>query len=145
MSTSAFGRIALGLPSLIRIRYGLITRTERMSLAFARCCEGTAGSSTRRMLSGTSAAVNARPVQYFTSLRSVKNQVFKSFDARHFVARSGTTSMLRLYLARPLYSSVCNGTWPAKLIVFGSSWLIPAPAMPYFSVPLDEVHPVAAE
>ena len=102
MSTSAFGRIALGLPSLIRTRYGLITRTERMSFAFARCCDGTLGSSTRRMLSRTSSAVKTRPVEYFTPFRSVKNQVFRSFDARHFVARSGTTSMLRSYLERPL-------------------------------------------
>ena len=102
MSTSAFGRIALGLPSLIRIRYGLSTRTDRMSFAFARCCDGTAGSSTRRMFARTSLAVNARPVEYFTPLRRVKNQVFRSFDARHFVARSGTTSMLRSYFERPL-------------------------------------------
>src|SRR3954452_24115666 len=28
-------------------------------------------------------------------------------------------------------------------MVFGSSWLMPAPAMPYFSVPFDDVQPVA--
>ena len=102
MSTSAFGRIALGLPSLIRTRYGLITRTERMSFAFARCCDGTFGSSTRRMLSRTSSPVNARPVEYLTPLRSVNNQVLRSADARHFVARSGTTFMFRSYFERPL-------------------------------------------
>ena len=80
MSTSAFGSSALGLPSFIRISVGLITRTERMSFAFARCCEGTFGSSTRRMLSRTSSAVNARPVEYFTPLRRVNHQVLRSAD-----------------------------------------------------------------
>ena len=102
MSTSAFGRIALGLPSLIRTRYGLSTRTERMSFAFARCCDGTFGSSTRRMFARTSSPLKARPVEYLTPFRSVNHHVFRSAEERHFVARSGTTFMLRSYLERPL-------------------------------------------
>ncbi len=80
----------------------MITRTERMSFAFARCCEGTAGSSTRRMLARASFAVKARPVEYFTPLRRVKNHVFRSSDERQLVARSATTFMLRSYFERPL-------------------------------------------
>ena len=102
MSTSAFGSSALGLPSFMRISVGLMMRTERMSFAFARCCDGTFSSRTRRMLLRTSSGVNARPFEYFTPFRRVNHHVFRSADERHDVARSGTTFMLRSYFVSPL-------------------------------------------
>jgi hypothetical protein len=103
---------------------------------FPRAWEATFGSRTRRMLAAASAEVNARPLAYFASFRRLNTHVFRSVECFQPVARSGSTEPFGAYFVRPLKSSVCTGSWPAKEMVFGSSAGMPAPAIPYERDPL---------